>query len=99
MSLTVDVDVYPSGITTVYNGGTIATSSRLAVPTAPDDQEPATTSRVVGRTAVHVMGTLPTDPDDDWPPSWFGSIRSERTDISARTREILRDEFGRDDHR
>jgi hypothetical protein len=39
------------------------------------------------------------DQEPDWPPSWFSSIRSERTDTADRTEEILRAELGRDDHR
>jgi hypothetical protein len=37
--------------------------------------------------------------DASCPPSWFGSIHAGRTDTAARTEEILRDEFGRNDRR
>jgi hypothetical protein len=98
MSLTVDVDVdvYPSGITTVYSGGTIPTSSRVEL--ASDYRELAR-RRIIQVIGVTVMNPLPAEPDAGWPPSWFGSIRSARTDTAARTEEILRAGFGRDDHR
>jgi hypothetical protein len=31
-----------------------------------------------------------------WPPAWFGAGRGSRTDVAARSEEILRDGFGRD---
>lgn len=96
MSLTVDVDVYPSGITTVYNGGTVPTSSRVELPPDYEELSRRRITRVIG---VAVMNPLPAEPDAGWPPSWFGSIRSARTDTAARTEEILRAGFGRDDHR
>lgn len=34
-----------------------------------------------------------------WPPPWFSSIRSARTDTSERTEDILRAEFGRNGNR
>jgi hypothetical protein len=34
-----------------------------------------------------------------WPPPWFGSIRSARTDTARRTEEILSTEFGRNGNR
>ena len=37
--------------------------------------------------------------DDNWPPPWFGAIQSDRPDTAARTEEILRAEFGQNDHR
>jgi hypothetical protein len=84
----VTVEVYPSGVTQVFDGGTIPTSSRIAFAATPDHRELAMGA-----------GTVSAKPDTGWPPSWFGSIRSARTDTSARTEEILRAEFGRDDHR
>jgi hypothetical protein len=37
--------------------------------------------------------------NDNWPPPWFGAIQSDRPDTAARTEEILRAEFGQNDHR
>lgn len=34
-----------------------------------------------------------------WPPPWFGAIVADRTDTAARTDDILREEFGRNDPR
>jgi hypothetical protein len=34
--------------------------------------------------------------DESWPPSWFGSITTERDDIAERTEEILREGYGRE---
>jgi hypothetical protein len=41
---------------------------------------------------------IPAEHDQAWPPPWFGSIQSARTDTAARTEDILRAGFGRDDH-
>jgi hypothetical protein len=32
---------------------------------------------------------------EEWPPSWFGSIRSARTDTAGSTEAVLREGFGR----
>jgi hypothetical protein len=34
-------------------------------------------------------------PEVGWPPPWFGSITTERSDTSARVDEILAEGFGR----
>jgi hypothetical protein len=34
-----------------------------------------------------------------WPPPWFGAVIADRTDTAARTEDILREEFGRNDPR
>jgi len=39
------------------------------------------------------------EPPSEWPPSWFGSITSNEPDVAGRSRDILRAEFGRYDHR
>jgi hypothetical protein len=31
-----------------------------------------------------------------WPPAWFGAGRASRTDVAARSEELLADGFGRD---
>ena len=86
----VTVDIYPSGIGEVYNGGTIPTT--LSISLIRTDWERAEASKVAEDFAQFVTARR-------WPPAWFGSIRSSRTDTAARTKEILRAEFGRDDHR
>jgi|HubBroStandDraft_6_1064221.scaffolds.fasta_scaffold1032010_1 hypothetical protein len=91
--MSVTVEVYPGGLAEVYTGGTISTSARVTLVTAPDDQELTWDS--IGRR----VEAIPVEPDEAWPPAWFGSIRSARTDTAARTEEILRAGFGRDDHR
>lgn len=85
------LDVYPGGTTAVYSGGTIPTTSRMAFAAA--------VAQAAEGGGVLIIGSLPPGPDDDWPPSWFGSIVSARMDTAARTEEILRAGFGRDDHR
>ncbi|WP_327049338.1 flavoprotein [Microbispora sp. NBC_01189] len=35
--------------------------------------------------------------NDSWPPAFFGSVRADRSDVAARTGEILAEGFGRDD--
>ncbi|MGQ0466568.1 MAG: hypothetical protein ACT4QG_14740 [Sporichthyaceae bacterium] len=35
------------------------------------------------------------EPSAAWPPAWFGSIRSGRTDTAARVDELLAEGFGR----
>lgn len=35
------------------------------------------------------------EPSSTWPPPWFGSIRSGRTDTASRVDEILAEGFGR----
>jgi len=91
--MSVTVEVYPGGLAEVYNGGTISTSARVTLVAVPDDQE-LTWGNI--RRGVEM---IPAEPDEAWPPPWFGSIRSARTDTAARTEEILRAGFGRDDHR
>jgi hypothetical protein len=82
--MSVTVEVYPGGLAEVYTGGTISTSARVTLVTDS-----------IGRR----VEAIPVEPDEAWPPAWFGSIRSARTDTAARTEEILRAGFGRDDHR
>jgi hypothetical protein len=91
--MSVTVEVYPGGLGEVYNGGTISTTARVTLVAVPDDRELAWGN--IGRG----VETIPAEPDEAWPPPWFGSIRSARTDTAARTEEILRAGFGRDDHR
>jgi hypothetical protein len=95
----VTVEVYRSGLTEVYDGGTVPTSSRIALTSRPGDRELGLVRAIAQGVPVLVIGASPPEPDDDWPPSWFGSIQSARTDTSARTEEILRAELGRNDHR
>jgi hypothetical protein len=37
----------------------------------------------------------PTHPAEPWPPTWFGSINSERTDLARHHDDLLADGFGR----
>jgi hypothetical protein len=34
---------------------------------------------------------------ESWPPAFFGSVRAGRSDVAARTEEILAEGFGRDE--
>lgn len=96
--MSVIVEVYPGGLTSVYNGGTIPTSN-VAVVTISRDRDSAWVNQEFAWVSERRPVETVAQPDKDWPPRWFSSIRSERTDTAARTEEILRAEFGRDDHR
>jgi hypothetical protein len=44
---------------------------------------------------IDPASTAADEPSSEWPPSWFGSITCDETDIAERSRDILRAEFGR----
>ena len=52
----------------------------------PDDQVPAALALV--------RGLGPAETDAEWPPAWFGAIRSDRDDTARRAKDILRAEYG-----
>lgn len=72
----------------------IAAISTVDEPTA--FQRISVTSTAGGEGETHRAAA---DDDDSWPPPWFGAIQSDRPDTAARTEEILRAEFGQNDHR
>lgn len=43
---------------------------------------------------VHASGHSESEP---WPPAFFGSVHAGRSDVSARTEEILAEGFGREE--
>jgi len=54
--------------------------------------------RAVALQLVKIDAGSPEDspePPGVWPPSWFGSITSDDTNIAERSRDILRAEYGR----
>jgi hypothetical protein len=91
--MSVTVEVYPGGLGEVYNGGTISTTAYVTLVAVPNNREVAWANIRRG------VKRISAERNEAWPPPWFGSIRSARTDTAARTEEILRAGFGRDDHR
>ncbi len=60
---------------------------RRLVEQLPEDQVPAVLAEVQRFASVA--------PAPEWPPLWFGSVTSARTDTSVRVDELLADGFGR----
>jgi hypothetical protein len=60
---------------------------RRLVEELPDDEVPAAIAELRLRNASAA--------DRPWPPSWFGAAASSRTDVAARSEELLKDGFGR----
>ncbi len=60
---------------------------RELVERLPDDEVPAV--------LADVRRHLPTAVGRSWPPAFFGSGRAGRTDVAARSDEILGEGFGR----
>ena len=61
---------------------------RRLVEELPDEQVPA----VLDEVRRHL---LPADHDRRWPPTWFGAAAGSRSDVAARSEELLADGFGR----
>jgi hypothetical protein len=59
----------------------------LLVEDLPEEEVLAAVAELRLRTAV----TL----DREWPPAWFGAASAGRTDVAARSEELLEDGFGR----
>jgi hypothetical protein len=60
---------------------------RRLVEDLPEEEVLAAVAELRLRTAV----TL----DREWPPAWFGAASAGRTDVAARSEELLEDGFGR----
>ena len=59
------------------------------VENLPDQEVPA----VLAEVRRHLEPAA--EPSSTWPPPWFGSIRSGRSDTASRVDEILAEGFGR----
>jgi hypothetical protein len=60
---------------------------RRLVEQLPEEQVPAVLAEVQRLSRVVQA--------PEWPPPWFGAVRSARTDTSVRVDELLADGFGR----
>jgi hypothetical protein len=60
---------------------------RRLVEELPEDEVPAAVAELRLRTASAA--------DRPWPPAWFGAASGSRTDVAARSEELLEDGFGR----
>jgi hypothetical protein len=60
---------------------------RRLVEELPDEEVPAAVAELRLRVAPQA--------DRPWPPPWFAAASGSRTDIAARSEELLKDGFGR----
>ena len=67
--------------------------SIIDVMTAARDELRRLVEQLPDEQVLTVLAEAP--PEVGWPPPWFGSITTERSDTSARVDEILAEGFGR----
>ena len=61
---------------------------RRLVEELPDEQVPAALDEVRRQ-------LQPAERARSWPPAWFGAAKGSRSDVAARSEELLADGFGR----
>lgn len=96
-----DVPIFMIGMSDIDSNLTVGAEDNLVIMSYDIHADIAELSAIESPSELSIF--LPTGPSEARPirrpPSWFGSITSSRTDTAERTEEILRAEFGQDDHR
>jgi hypothetical protein len=102
----------PSAVNASVSVATTGTPEDISMPLAASATEPMAVifdtsapsfywpiTEVSSGFQIFFSTELPERRPASWPPPWFSSIRSDRTDTAQRTEEILSTEFGRNDYR